>query len=169
MGMIFKTWEPWHETVLTMKMTGRNLAEISKKVNHCPSNVSRLCNSEMFKQRFLEIMGLKAQVYNNALTYLQDKKWDLIQMYLDVAYNKAGDVPLRLQQSAREWLLERFPEFKKEFMQQVVQIYQPTVLEIEKIRETIEDVKNLRTLLATEEKKEDRKEVPSEGKTESEP
>ena len=114
-------------------------------------------------------MGLKAQVYNNALTYLQDKKWDLIQMYLDVAYNKAGDVPLRLQQSAREWLLERFPEFKKEFMQQVVQIYQPTVLEIEKIRETIEDVKNLRTLLATEEKKEDKQEVPSEGKTASEP
>ena len=104
--LVPKGWKPWYEHVLAMRINGMSIAAIAKSLKRSEQQVNLITKSPQFHKK----MDLLLSAHGVAMEDLLGKyKTTLLYEKLKIALNcKLPSV----KNTALDWLLERFPEFK---------------------------------------------------------
>ena len=145
MAREIKKWKKWHDSAMNLALDGKKETEIAELLGKSWNSVYYLFQWEVFNEKFDKVIMERRK---NAFDLLNKYKFELLKKKISFALHKEKVIPLHIQNEAMNWLMERFPEFKKEFEKTQVNVYQPSSKDVEKYKETVEDFKVMMEFLA---------------------
>ena len=133
-----KGWKLWYNYALRRHIEGANAETIAKETGKSERAVASVIASKEFGERYDDMWSTFVVP---PIEIIKHYKHDLVEAKLDIALNATN---ITVKNAAIDWLLEKFPEFKKGAdTQLVVQQYMPTNDEIRLSRETVDDIQNI--------------------------
>lgn len=146
-----KKWQGWHDVLLGFYIKGLTKAkELGLKVNRCEKQIRRLLGSDMFQERYQELLTTDREQYTEGVSMewqsLNENKSALVKHMLDIALGRTK--AKASEWDACRWSLEKFPEFSpKNGKVQNTLVYQATPEEREKDLEVAQKMKELANIV----------------------
>ena len=132
-------WKLWYNFVLRRHIEGAKAPEIAKETGKSLRAVEGVLASSEFSDRYDEMWST---FVIPPLEVIKHYKHDLVQAKIELALDNTTN--LSVKNAAIDWLLEKFPEFRRgPDSQVIIQQYIPNKDEIELSRETVAELRQI--------------------------